>query len=196
MNTEVKPSSTKSLSDMLADLLAGGEAAIKAKKEGKKKKSINPFKDIVATKVNGEFKITTVDRRMEDSRWAVQHRIMLVRKVTCEHCGVSHVAPNETLMVKRSHPVHGIIEEAIGLHDGKYNHLPVKIEQHNTRIAFCQNCVNYIKVEILEPVQVECVCAKPGLTELFPTDAIIEEQLEEGDLGWEDPDNLAALEDF
>lgn len=193
-------SSEPSLADMLNALLAAGKAHQEAKKKTKKISAKNSFKEAVVTKDNtGSFQIETIDRRLADPRWETANRVMLVRKVTCLHCGVSHVAPNEVLMVRKTHPKYGMIEEALSPHEAKYDHLPVIIEQINSRIAHCQNCVNYIKVSILPETAPATI--PTNLDELFQpgtmaTDGIIEEPLDEDEIGWEDPINLASLEDF
>lgn len=180
-----------SLKEALEKLLEAGRAQQAAKKA--KKKSPNPYKDTIAVP-NGSngFHIQTVDRRLSDPHWQTISRIILVRRIHCTGCQKDYEAPNEHMMLRKEHPKHGILEEAIGAHDSKYDNLPTKVEIHSCEVPVCHNCVTDTRrsLEIINIVfHQELATPEPS-----PSDQIIEEPLEEGELGWEDPDNLAALE--
>jgi hypothetical protein len=190
-------SKEQSLNDMVEALLASARAHQKAKTS--KVNSPNPFKvNIVTQNPDGTFTTKIVDKRATDPHWTNVTRVILVRQVTCLECGRRYEAPNEQLMIRKEHKRHGVVEEALTYHDSKFNNLPIKVEYLPAYIKICHHCAyDFVPIKEAPRIKVDLEKLVPDMsfTE-SKVDEIIEEELEENEIGWEDPANIAALGDF
>ena len=143
--------SKKELPAGILALVAAGKAQREAKKRGARKRKTNPFRETQARKnSSGGFDFVEVDTRLASPYWKICNRVLLVREVSCRCCGSIHSAPNETIMVRKEHPQHGVLEESISPHEATYDHLPILIEIHKGTTPFCQDCVQNAEVKICE----------------------------------------------
>lgn len=186
----------QSLNDMVEALLASARAHQKAKTS--KVNSPNPFKvNVVTENPDGTFTTKIVDKRITDPHWTNVTRVILVRQVTCLECGQRYEAPNEQMMIRKEHKRHGVVEEALTYHDSKYNNLPIKVEHLPAYVKICHNCAyDFVPIKEAPRIKVDLDKLIPDEKDFTPpADPIIEEELEDDELGWEDPANIAALGD-
>lgn len=131
----------KDIEQALAALFADTEKQEKAKKS-LRKRGVNTYQEKVAEKQsNGEYKARIVDTRLLSPHWSDEARILYIRGVSCLRCKRHQEAPNEFLFVRKSHYLHGVLEQAIPPHEAQYDHLPVRVERHETTLPICQHCL-------------------------------------------------------
>jgi hypothetical protein len=125
---------SKDLNAIVAALIAGN----KGKKKASKKKVIDPTKLVVErTQYTGDRKA-----RMLDGMWGEECRVLLLREIDCLGCGLIQTAPNDLLLIRKSHVKHGVHEEMIGIHGMQYEHLPIRMETHVSQVHVCQHCIH------------------------------------------------------
>ena len=196
------------LRTMVEKLIAESKEQQAAKRKAPKLKSINPHRvqSVVKNSNGNGYRVITEDTRLSDPHWLDQCRVLLIREVKCNQCGLIQEAPNERLMVRKTHPRHGIIEEALGIHEAQYDHLPLRVERIRSPIHLCQHCITYEQTlgnDTSHCAQQSFAFVMPGTINLGTRDSDDDsvgpeiEETEETPLDLFDiAENQSALEDF
>jgi hypothetical protein len=167
----------KSLEEQLAEMLEVGSKIRSQEKKLNRKRNGNPSKKAVVTQdENGKIVSELVDIRLASPHWKEVSRVITVRRVHCRGCNTTQEAPNELLFIRKTHAVHGILEEAIGIHAPKYSHLPIEVEYVTAEIHICQHCCSAQATRTI----VDSICDDPLeklLTEEIDSEFDIEENL-------------------